>query len=240
MRLKNCILSAAVALLSVGAHAQSAGSNVIGLGWIHVTPLDSSEPLSVQGVTVPNTGTRVDDADTLGVTLSHFFTDHIAVESISGVPPKFKFTGTGILAAPAINPLGDAKLWSPTLLLKYYFRQAEAKWRPYVGLGVSYIWFNGGHVNPAFQQGLSLQLTNGQSASLPTTAKIDSVWSPVFNAGLNYNFDRHWSAGLSVSYLPFGTQSNLTTTLPNGQSIHSVAKIKLDPLVTSVSVNYRF
>jgi outer membrane protein len=125
-------------------------------------------------------------------------------------------------------------------VLKYYFRQAESNWRPFVGLGVSYIWFNGGQVNQAFQQALSLQLTNGQTASLPTKARIDSEWSPVFNAGLNYNFDRHWSAGLSVSYLPFGTKSNLTTALPNGQSVHSVAKVKLDPLVTFASVNYRF
>jgi outer membrane protein len=231
MRFRSCILSAIAVLLSAGAHAQSAGSNVVGLGWLHIAPMDSSDPLAVQGVVVPDTGTRIDDADTLGITITHFFTDHIAVESAGGIPPEFKFSGTGILASPSINPL---------VVLKYYFREAESTWRPYVGLGVSYIWFSGGQVNPAFQQALSLQLTQGKTASLPTTARIDSEWSPVFNGGFNYNFDRHWSAGLSVSYLPFGTKSKLTTTLPNGQSVHSVAKVTLDPLVTYVSVNYCF
>jgi outer membrane protein len=240
MRLRNCTLSAIALLLSAGAHAQSAGSTVIGLGWVHFAPMDSSDPLKVEGVAVPNTGTRVDNADTLGITITHFFTDHIALEQAGGIPAKFTFTGTGVLASPSINPLGDVKQWSPALVLKYYFRQAESKWRPFVGLGVSYIWFNGGQVNPAFQQALSLQFTNGQTASLPTKAKINSEFAPVFNAGLNYNFDRHWSAGLSVSYVPLSTKSNLTTALPNGQSVHSVAKVKLDPIVTFVAVNYRF
>jgi outer membrane protein len=238
--LRSCILSAIALLLSAGAYAQSAGSNVVSLGWLRIAPQDSSDPLMIGGVSVPNTGARVDNADTLGLTFTHFFTDNIAVESVAGVPPKFKFSGTGVLASPTINPLGEVRQWSPALVLKYYFMHAESKWRPFVGLGVSYIWFNNGQVSTAFQQALSMQLTKGQTAGLTTRAHVNSEWSPLFNAGMNYNFDRHWSAGLSVSYLPFGTKANLTTALPNGQSVHSVAKITLDPLVTFVSVNYRF
>lgn len=239
-KLRNCMLSAVALLLSGGAYAQSAGSNVVSLGWLHIAPQVSSDPLAVEGVAVPDMGARVDNADTLGLTLTHFFTDHIALESVAGIPPKFNFSGTGALASPAINPLGDARQWSPALVLKYYFMQAESKWRPFVGLGVSYIWFTDAHVSTAFQQTLSMQFTNGQTAGLPTSVHVNSEWSPLFNAGMNYNFNRHWSAGLSVSYLPFGTKANLTTALPNGQSVHSVAKITLDPLVTFVSVNYRF
>lgn len=227
-------------LISAGAHAQSAGSNVVGIGWLRIAPQTSSDPLVIGGTSVPDTAATVDNADTVGLTFTHFFTDNIAVEAVGGIPPKFKFSGTGVLASPSINPLGDVRQWSPALVLKYYFGQAESRWRPYLGLGVSYIWLTNAHASPAFQQALSAQLTHGATAGLPTSAEADSAWSPVFNAGLTYAFGKHWSAGLSVSYLPFGTKANLTTALPNGAKVHSVAKITLDPLVTLVSVNYRF
>ncbi|EDT41306.1 hypothetical protein BamMEX5DRAFT_2909 [Burkholderia ambifaria MEX-5] len=38
----------------------------------------------------------------------------------------------------------------------------------------------------------------------------------------------------------FGTKANLSTRLPNGAVVKSVAKITLEPLVTLVSVNYAF
>jgi len=238
---KAAYAAVAAALLSgSAAHAQSAGSTVVGAGWLRMAPQDSSDPLEVGGHSVPNTGTRVDNADTFGLTVTHFFTDHLAVETVAGVPPRFKFYGKGALASPSINPLGDVRQWSPALVFKYYFGRAESAWRPYLGLGVSYIWFTSGHVNPAFQQALSMQLSNGANAGMPTSAHIDSAWSPVFNAGMNYNFGKHWSAGLSISYLPFGTKAKLTTTMPNGGSVTSVAKINLDPIVTYVSINYAF
>ncbi|MGF6837865.1 outer membrane protein [Paraburkholderia youngii] len=240
MRRGHFIAVASVVVASASAHAQSAGSNVVGAGWLRLAPQTSSDPLEVGGQAVPNTGASVDNADTVGITFTHFFTDNIALETVLGIPPKFKFYGTGALEAPSINPLGDVRQWSPTLVLKYYFLSAQSRWRPYAGLGVSYIWFTNAHVSPAFQQSLSQQFTNGQSASLPTSAHVDSEWSPVFNAGVTLNFSEHWSGVLSFSYLPFGTKANLTTTLPHGGTVHSVAKVTLDPLVTLVSVNYRF
>ncbi|UEP32416.1 OmpW/AlkL family protein [Burkholderia sp. B21-007] len=240
--MKSMKLAAAAAMLvaSAAAHAQSAGNNVVGTGWLRIAPQTSSDPLEISGHAVPDTGSSVDHADTLGITFTHFLTDNIAVETVAGIPPKFKLSGTGVLSSAAINPLGDVRQWSPALLLKYYFGRADARWRPYLGIGVSYIWFTNVHVGPAFQQALSAQLTHGATTGLSTSADVDSAWSPVFNGGLNYRFDKHWSAGLSVSYLPFGTKANLTTRLPNGAVVKSVAKITLDPLVTLVSVNYAF
>lgn len=240
MKFRNLVISATVLFASVNAHAQTAGSNVIGAGWLRIAPQTSSDPLVVGGQSIANTGADVDNADTLGITFTHFFTDSIAVETVAGIPPKFKFSGTGVLASPSINPLGDVRQWSPALLLKYYFLQPEGRWRPWLGLGVSYIWFTNAHVSGAFQQALSTQLTRGATAGLPTSAHVDSEWSPVFNGGIAYQFDKHWSAAFSISYLPFSTKANLTTRLPNGATVKSVAKITLDPLVTLVSVNYRF
>ncbi|MBF3419103.1 OmpW family protein [Burkholderia pseudomallei] len=240
MKCRNLLVAMTALTATVGAQAQTAGSNVASVGWLRIAPQTSSDPLTVGGHSVPNTGASVDNADTVGLTLTHFFTDNIAVETVAGIPPKFKFSGTGVLAEPSINPLGDVRQWSPAVLLKYYFGRADSRWRPFLGIGVSYIWFTNAHVNPAFQQALSAQITHGATSSLSTSADIESEWSPVFNAGMIYQFDKHWSAGLSISYLPFGTKANLSTRLPNGKEVKSQAKITLDPIVTLVSVSYRF
>ena len=225
---------------SFNAQAQSAGSNVVELGWLHISPQDSSDLLSVAGNSIPDTGSRVSNSDTVGFTFKHFLTDNAAIEVVGGVPPKFQLYGTGVLSAAANNPLGNVRQWSPAVLAKYYFGNADSQWRPSVGLGISYIWFTSAHVNPAFQQLLSNQISAGQTTGLPTRAHIDSSWSAVFNTGLTYNLDAHWSASISVSYLPFGTKANLTTTLPTGASVPSSARITLDPIVGFLSAGYKF
>jgi outer membrane protein len=179
---------AALTLASVRpALAQSAGDNVVSLGWFHVQTLDSSNnqtttvpnsPVySVLGLptsfTSPGTFQTVSNADTLGLTIAHFVTDNIAVTTVAGVPPKFKLSGTGVLqapgpagalgnvnlGAPANNPLvTSVREWSPALLFQYYLFDAKSTFRPFVGLGVSYNWFSSIQLNQNFKNSLNSQL----------------------------------------------------------------------------------
>src|SRR5471032_3449311 len=85
---------------SLSAHAQSAGDNVVGLGWFHVMPQDSSDALTTyvaptpintplrlpSQFTSPGTSLSTEHADTAGLVFSHFFTDHIAATVVAGVP----------------------------------------------------------------------------------------------------------------------------------------------------------
>ncbi len=83
-----------------------------------------------------------------------------------------------------------AKQWSPTLLLKYYFMQPQSKIRPYVGIGVTRVWFTDAK-NSAFETNVLHSLTD---------VSTDSSWAPVFNAGLlTYAFNDQWFAGFSIS-----------------------------------------
>ncbi|WP_276324049.1 OmpW/AlkL family protein [Paraburkholderia flava] len=227
-------------VVSSGAFAQSAGSNVVQFGWMHLAPQDSSDPLKIQGNTLRNSGASVNNQDTAGIALTHLFTDHIAVEGVVGIPPRVDVSGTGVLASPSINPVANARQWSPALLMKYYFTDADSKFRPSLGVGVSYIWFNHVHVNPAFERSLSGLVTSGATTAAPSNATVDSTWAPVFEAGLMYNFDKHWSVSASVSYLPFSTKAHITTTLPTGAQVHSEAKLAVNPIVTFLSMGYRF
>ncbi|VVE55466.1 OmpW family protein [Pandoraea aquatica] len=249
MKLKHLTIAAAAMLTASGAaFAQQAGDTMVSAGWFHLSPQVSSDPLHVTGSSVPglanavnarlgNTGANVDDADTLGLTLTHFFTDNIAVEGVFGVPPKFRLYGTGNLALPGGGSLASAKQWSPAILLKYYFGKAGDTWRPFLGIGASYFWYSNIELTPGFQQLASASLTAGAGGN--TTAQLTNSWAPVFNAGLNWNVDKHWTLAFSVSYIPVSTTAKLTTTR-GPITTTSEAKVKLNPVVTFLSLGYRF
>ncbi|MDV6321480.1 hypothetical protein, partial [Chromohalobacter sp. HP20-39] len=80
-------------ILSTAAHAQAAGSNFVRLWWFRLMPNCSSDTLFIKSVggapfnqSVPNTGAKIQEADTVGLAFTHFFTDNFAVELVGGIP----------------------------------------------------------------------------------------------------------------------------------------------------------
>ena len=240
MKLKQAITGAVAALACAqAAHAQTAGTFYVTSGWFHFAPQSASDPLevlSVGGTTLnayqPNTGARIGSADTLGLSLGYFVTDHLSAEFELGIPPKFDIEGADQLGQ--FGKLGSAKQWSPALLVKWNFLSPTDKFRPYVGLGVTRVWFTDAQItNSAFVQ----NVLHG-----PTSVSTDRSWAPVFNAGFNYSFNKHWFAGLSVSYIPVSVTANLTSTNagPFGLTVQTQAKIRLNPIVTFAKIGYAF
>jgi outer membrane protein len=224
------------------AHAQSAGQWVINAGWMHLSPQDSSQPLTVNAlgssVQVPGSGATVSNADTFSLTASYFVTDHVAIEALLGVPPKLHLSGTGSLSG--LGELGSARVWSPAILAQYHFGEPTARLRPYVGAGLSFVWFNNIKLSAPMASGQFLYSpTLGTSLQGPTSASLSKSFAPVINAGLTYNIDSHWSVGASVSYVWLSTKATLTTQSPLG-TVSTSTKVKINPIVTFLSVGYRF
>lgn len=244
MKLKQALAGITALAAFSAAHAQSANTFYVTTGWFHFAPQDSSDPLKIdsvagipQGVSVPGSGASVSSADTLGLSLGYFITDHIAAETELGIPPKFDLSGSGTLSS--FGKVGEARLWAPALLLKYYFNKADSKFRPYLGIGATYTWFTDAKItNGGLTQFIGNQTIGfpGSSTSVSTT----SSWAPVFNAGFNYNFTKHWFAGFSLSYVPVNVTAKLDTTTVVGVHVKSEAKIHLNPLVTYLKVGYAF
>lgn len=224
-----------LAAFAVPAMAQQAGDNVVNAGWAHIAPQDSSELLKINGNAVPNTGAGVSNTDTLILQFTHFFTDNFAVTADMGIPPKFKLNGEGNLQG--VGQIGTAKQWSPALLAKYYFGDANSKFRPYVGAGAAYVWYSDVKLNDKFTQTLSL--ATARNTTSHTSADLSSSLVPVANIGMAYNFDKNWSANFSLSYVKLKTKADLTTQTPAGP-VHSTTKLTLDPFVTVLTVGYRF
>jgi outer membrane protein len=235
------LAAVAAALGSGSAFAQQAGDWVVGVGWFHFQPQDSSSPLTVTSpipAVVPGSGASVSNSDTLGLNAMYFITSNWAVEGVIGIAPTFKLNGTGTLATA--GELGQAKQWSPTLLAKYYFRDGEAAFRPYVGLGGTYVWYTDVNLTTGLQGAVS-QLLHAPFGSTITTAKLDSTFAPVFNLGASYQFDKHWGMSFSVSYIQLKTTAKLTTTTITGlPAATSQASLKINPIVTYLNATYRF
>lgn len=256
-------------------HAQSAGDNIISTGWLHIAPRDSSKPLTTSvtqypltslavpaNFTSPGTGVSVSNADTAGLVFTHFLTDHIAAQMVAGVPPKFSLTGKGVIAPPGVagaltsidigapqnNPIvASVREWSPALVMQYYFGAAQARLRPFLGLGVSYNFFTNIKLNPNFEAALNRNFGTVLAAlamkpgATSVEAKSSPSWQPVFNAGFSYAFDKHWVGSASVSYVPLKTTANIKIKAADGSVLSSSdADIKINPIVTFVSVGYRF
>ena len=242
MTYKKALAAAAGMILATAAHAQAAGSNIVSLGWFRVMPNSSSDPLKINsingapvGQSVPNTGAKIDDADTLGLAFTHFFTDNFAVELVGGIPPRHKIEGTGSFAQ--YGEIGSAKQWSPAILAKWYFLDANSRFRPYVGAGLNYTWFSDEKITSSrFQNEVLGRGTPGSTSSVSTNSSLN----PVLNVGATYAVTKDWFVGLSVSYLPLKTTATIDTTLANGMRIQSEAKIKINPVVTYLNVGYRF
>ncbi|OAJ54252.1 hypothetical protein A6V36_30565 [Paraburkholderia ginsengiterrae] len=274
--MKKFLLAILGACLCASAHAQHAGDNVAVLGWFHVTPTKSSTPLTTNVAPVPiNTPLRLpssftssgtslssSNADTAGLVFSHYVTDHIAVSTVAGIPPVFQISGRGTIKPPGpagalgTQNLGDpqanpivksVRQWSPALLFQYYFNEPTAKFRPFVGIGVSYNWFSDLQLSQNFitstqnNLGAVLAAGAGKPGQTQVSAKASSSWAPVFNAGLAYNFTDHWGLVASVTYIPLKTTSSVIIKAADGTEL-SVTKADLaaDPIISFLALSYKF
>ena len=233
---------AVVCALGPGAAiAQQAGDWLVGAGWLHFAPQDSSKPLTLTApvpAVLPGAYADVGSADTLGLNVIYFIDSHWAIEGVMGIPPKFKLTGIGTLER--LGELGEARQWSPTLLGRYYFNEGTDKFRPFVSLGGTYVWYSDVSLTTSLQGALGNQF-HQPPLSTTTTAKLDSSFAPVVNVGVAYQFDPHWGVSLSVSYLWLKTTAKLTTTSAFGVPVGtSQSSLKVNPIVSYLSLTYKF
>ncbi|EHP39113.1 OmpW family porin [Cupriavidus basilensis OR16] len=258
------------------AHAQKAGDNVVSAGWFHINTSGQSSPFTTSVIdapingplglpssfTAPGSSISTSNADTLGLTFSHFFTDHIALTAVGGIPPKFKLYGHGNLIPPGPagalgqQPLGDpslnpiitsARQWSPASMVQYHFFEPTARVRPFLGIGVSYNFFTNIELNPAFaasvNNNLGATLAAGAGKPGPTSveAKASNSFAPVFNIGGSFAITDQWGLTASVTYIPLKTTSSMIIKASDGTVLStSKASLSPNPLIMFVAATYKF
>ena len=218
------ILAIAAALMTASAavSAQSAGTWSVKAGLNQITPHVDSEDMSPSALP----GTKMDvGSDTQPiVTVGYMYSDNVSVELALGLPYKHDLIGDG--AIRGTGKLATVEALPPTLFLQYRFLQAQSKFRPYAGLGLTYAYFQ-----KETGSGAGTALTNPGSP-VPTTFKVDAAWGITPQIGVTYALSDKWFADLCVSKTFLKTTAHYST----GQTID----LTLDPVAVSIAVGYHF
>lgn len=176
--------------------------------------------------------------------------------------------GIGDIPLSSLIPITDleqsknassARAWLPAVELHYQFGKSGVnKFRPYVGLGVIYAYFDDVKLDKGIESDLVLaghmiqnMLDNQAGAALdgkPSSAdpkvrvKASDTFAPIATIGSTYDFnDRFFGVG-SVSYSKMNSETLITVSDNNtGQElINSTTQIDIDPIITYLGVGYRF
>ncbi|TCM65238.1 outer membrane protein W [Acinetobacter calcoaceticus] len=230
-----------------------------------------------------NTGLEAQQVDTLGIMANYHFTDHWSVELKAGIPPTVDIAGKGNIYAPMTGrnstPLGDidlkqdihisdlsqsksaasARAWLPAAEIHYQFGKSGVnKFRPYVGAGVMYAYFdkvkinngiesdlvNAGHKIQNILDNKAGAALDGKISSADPQVKVEATdtFAPIVTVGATYDFNPNWFAVGSVSYAKMNNEAKISVTDKNTGNtlINASTKIDIDPIITYVGVGYRF
>ena len=221
LKLKMLLIATAMTA-SAAVSAQTAGTWSVKVGINKITPKVNSGDMSAPALP----GTKADVAsDTEPVlVINYMYTDHLAAELHLGAPCKHNFLGAGSISGT--GKLGTAEVLPPTVFAQYRFMDAKSTFRPYVGLGLTYAYFQ-----KETGSGAMTALTNTGSAT-PTTFKLDNAFGITSQAGVTYAINEKWFADVAVSKTFLKTTAHFST----GQT----QDIKLDPVAVSVGIGYHF
>ena len=234
----------------------------------------------------PGTGLEADDVTTLGLMSNYFFTDNVSFEMKAGIPPKVDLQGKGKIYAPfsaissplassligkidlqndmlitdleAYGPAATARAWTPAFEFQYHFGKTGVnKFRPYVGLGVMYAYFNELEINPRTEQDLisaghmianikdnkAGAALDGTKSSANPKVELDATdaIAPIATVGFTYDINDRWFAVGSLSYAHMKNETTITVTdATHGELIRSKADIEINPLLAYAGVGIRF
>ena len=127
---------------------------------------------------------------TAGQTVSYSYSDNLSAELDLGLPYKHTFYGAG--AVQGMGKIGTIESLPPTAFVQYRFLQPSSMFRPYLGLGLTYAYFQKATGSAA----LTASTNTGGSA---TTFKVDNKFAGTLQAGLIYNINKKWFADLTVT-----------------------------------------
>ena len=233
----------------------------------------------------PGTGLEADDVTTLGIMTNYFFTDNISFEMKAGIPPKVDLQGKGKIYAPfsatatpmggalgnlelendifitdleAHGPAASARAWTPAFEFQYHFGKTGVnKFRPYVGVGMMYAYFNELEINPQtekdliaaghmianIKEGNAGAALEGKKSSANPKVKLEATdaFAPIATVGFTYDFNDKWFAVGSVSYAHLKNETTITVKdATHGELIKSTADIEINPILAYAGVGYRF
>lgn len=218
VKLLGCML---VLTASTGVMAQEAGTWAGKIGYAYFEPVVGSGDLSAPSI--PGVKVNVDPAHTEIITATYMFTDNWSAELYGGVPLKHNMVAAGSIKGAGV--IGTVKQLPPTLFGQYRFMEAKSTFRPYLGLGITYVRFQ-----DETGSGTLTGLTN--PGGPPTTFTVKNTWGITPQAGFTVSINPKWYLDVSINKSIVKTSTSMST----GEHIDTT----LNPVVSQVSIGYRF
>lgn len=205
-------------------------------------------------------GARPRTENTLAISSAWYFAENWGLSLELGIPPVIEAQGYGTarapgsngavfeldLADPAINPLASQRQWSPALALRHRFRDADARLRPFLALGVTRTWFTDVGLSPEFAAALDAEfgqpLATGAGKPGPTRSALalKSFWAPAVSGGLRWSLGSHWGLGAIAAWVPLRVESRLTMRASDGSRLsESRITTRADGVVAALLLDYR-
>ncbi len=214
-------IAAALMLAAGCASAQKAGTISLEVGITQLSPQVTSGDLSAPAF--PSTKADVSSDTALTGAANYMATDNIAVNVPLGL--GFKHEITGASRAAGFGKIAEVRVLPVTVLGQYRFGDANAKFRPYLGAGLTYAKFYK-------EQGSAALTALTNPGGTPTTLSVGSKIAPAFQVGMVFNINDKWF--VNAHYVK--TLLKVTTTFSTGQT----QELKLNPNAFSASVGYKF
>lgn len=234
--MKNTILSTAIVsvltITSASALAYKAGDMVVRGGLATVAPDASSTNILVGGAdfALPNIGTvggvDVNNNTQLGLTFAYFLTDNWNIEVLAATPFSHDIE---ILGG---TKLGSTKHLPPTVTANYYFAAPDAKFQPYVGVGVNYTIF----FDEEFEQS-AVSLVEGAAGATISDLSLDGSFGLAAQVGADYEISDGIFLNASIRYINIETEAEFKV---NGADLGRIDTVEINPWVYTLSVGYKF
>lgn len=177
----------------------------------------TSAQVQAGGQLVPGGNATADSNNSLGFGAIYDFHPGWSAEIALGLPPTTALKGTGTLAGA--GTLGKVK-YGPAVLSVRRQLWDEGPVRPYIGAGINYT--------------LVLESRDGFVSNLD----VKNGFGPVLQVGFEVPIDQRWSFFVDAKKIWLKTTA--TGTLPALGGAPAYAKVRLDPLVVTAGLSYRF
>ncbi len=186
----------------------------------------------------------------------------IATPQIGNLPLDFLEIGLKndipIADLDAHGKAAEARAWTPAFEFQYHFGKTGVnKFRPYVGVGLMYAYFNELEMNPALEKDLitaghmiaNIKQGNAGAALEKTESTANPVvdleasdaFAPVATVGFTYDFNDRWFAVGSVSYAHLKGETTITVKDAQlGELVQAKSDIEINPILGYAGVGYRF
>jgi outer membrane protein len=217
---KKLIAAAVMAVSTAPLFAQQAGTWSLSAGVTRITPSVDSGSLTGS---IPNARVDVGNDSRLTGAVNYMVTDHVNLHLPLGLGFRHDVIGAGVLAG--VGKVAETRALPVTLIGQYRFFESNARFRPYLGAGLSYVRFYK-------EQGSALLTALTNPGGPPTGVSFKSKLAPSFQVGGVYNLNEKWFVEGSYTKTLLKTRGTLST----GQTID----VGLDPNCFTVQLGYKF